>query len=120
MMHQVSQNVYALLKSVDDANNYFDAQIYPLVAPIDTENDYVVYQVRKEAAFSKQGIHDVYVEIVVCSRDYDRICQIADSIESAADDDQDMHYQTTTTGVDPDNTIEFQFNIKYNLKMIKS
>jgi hypothetical protein len=119
MMLTVSQTVYSHLMAFNDANgDLFGGNIFPMVAPMDAEYPFVVYQASKTSEFSKKGIHDVRIRILIVGDDYDQLCGISDDLEDyLAANFSDAYYESTDPGLNQDKPSEISIQINYNLKM---
>jgi len=120
MMLTVSETIYSHLKAFGAANaDLFAGDIYPLIAPMDAHYPFAVYRASKRVPFSKKGIHEVDLKIVLVGDDYDYLCDITDRLEDyLAANFKDAEYQSTVTGVNQDKPSEMNFELTYNLKMI--
>ena len=118
-MFTLSEDVTTLLRAFDvDNTNVFNGNIFPLVAPIEATYPFVVYAVRKTTEFSKQGVHDAFVEIRVVGRHYEQLCMLSDSIEELFGARNEYHYESTDAAVNPDLPTEINIAIKFNVKII--
>lgn len=121
MMLQMSQLVYQILSDFDTAQgDPLGGDVYPLIGPLDAKYPLAVYQVSKQPDFSKRGIKEVNITILLIGKDHDQLCSLSDSLEDyiAANHD-DLHFQSAEAGVNPDDHKEFNITIKYNAKMIQ-
>lgn len=119
MMFQISEDVTTLLRGFDvDNSNVFDGSIFPLVAPIEAIYPFCVYAVRKTTEFSKQGVHDVFIEIRIVGKNYEQLCMLSDSIEELFEARNEYHYESTDAAVNPDLPTEINIAIKFNVKII--
>lgn len=121
MMLTVSQTVYGQLMAFNDANaDLFAGDVYPVLAPMDAKYPFCVYQASKSTEFSKQGIHDIQLQILVVGDDYDQLCGITDNLEDFFKINfLDAKYESTRPVLNEERPSEISIQITFNLKMIK-
>jgi len=121
MIKTVSEKIYTVIKAFSDANGspFGDGEIYPIIAPKDAIYPFLVYQINIEDQYSKQGVFDVNVQLLIVNDGYDAMLDVVDDLQTYLKTDPDMHFLSGSTGINPDDQNEFNISLTYNLKMIQ-
>lgn len=120
MMLQMSTLTKQILSDFDTAHaDVLGDDIYPLIAPGKAAMPLAVYRISKGRNYSKKGITDIDIEIVLIGQDYDQLCGIADDLEDHINQNHpELEFLSAVSGVNPEDQEEFNITLKFNAKMI--
>lgn len=120
-MLTVSQSVFSQLLAFNAANgDLFGGDIFPMLAPMKASYPFCVYRASKSTEFSKAGIHDVQLQVLVVGEDYDQLCGITDDLEIYFRQNfRDAFYESTRPLLNEERPKEISIQITFNLKMIQ-
>lgn len=83
---KVGNIVRYILINNDDLKPLIGTKVYPLIAPENTQGDFVIYQREKYSKhWAKQGVYedDCQVAVTIVSENYDNAVDLAEKVDNA-------------------------------------
>src|SRR5690606_3323013 len=115
MMRFISDTTYEILKSYNDANDdLFGGDIYPLIGSQKATYPFAIYRVEKTGPLTKDGVHEMTVQVTLVDASYDRLCDTSDDLEVFFASYPEFIYQSTEPGFNPDNYEENYMTLNFS------